>query len=123
MKLTREEEKLILEQRALEEAQKPKKVGILKHDLYYFNERFPEVRFSVEDIVEENCWWFTKDTILSIVENIKDDLLSSLLIEKGTPFVCYIGGGEEEWYDDVGVGIEGYDSEWASKNLIDIKPI
>lgn len=121
MKLTKQEEKLILEKRALEEAQKPKKVGILKHDLYYFSERYPEVRFSVEDLVKENLWWLTKDTILSIVENIKGELLSGILIKEGTLFECYIDGGVEEWYDTTNTGIEGYGSEWANKNLINIK--
>jgi len=122
MKLRKEEKELILKKRQEEESQKPKKEGLLKHDLYYFSFRYPKVEFSVDDIVSEEGWWLTKETMLSIVEQIKDELLETF-VKKGTHFDCYIDNGEEEWYDSEGIGIEGYTSDWAKKNLIDIKDI
>ena len=106
-----------------EESQKPKKYGVLKHDLYFLDSRYAEVKFSLEDIVNEDGWWLTREQILNIVEQIKDELLSEICAPKGTKFDCYIDNEDELWYDSEGVGIEECDKRWASKNLIDVKEV
>ncbi len=65
-------------------------------------------------------WLFKKD-----VDNFLDECKKSveLVLKKDTPFICFIEGGEESWYDDVGYGIEMVDSKWAAKNLYDIKEV
>lgn len=123
MKLTKAEKELILKKREEEENQKVKKTGVLKHDLFYLESRYPEVRFPLDDLVSEYGWWFTKDQLLVVVEQIKDELFGALKAPRGTNFDCYIEDGEEIWYDSHGIGIEGYNSDWAKKNLINITEI
>jgi hypothetical protein len=119
MKLTSEEKQLILEKRAQEEASKPKKHGVLKHDLYGLSIRSPELRINISDIVEDQMGYFvTAQSIKAIFEKVKEEIEADTPdAPKGTKFDCYIDDGEELWYDAEGIGIEEVDSEWAKKHL------
>lgn len=123
MKLTPKEKQLILDKRKKEDENSPKKKGILKNDLFYIENRYPEIRHDISDITETHGWWLKQDTVLSIVEQIKDELLGSLQAKAGTPFDCYIIDDEELWYDSSGIGIEEMSAEWAKKNLTNIENI
>jgi len=121
MKLTAEEKELIVKKRAQEESQKPKKVGVLKHDLFYFSGRRPTVEIDVNDIVEKENWYFTKSSVEEIVNRCKK-IFEEIQIPKGTICTCYIENGVESWFDDTG-NIESYDEDWAKDNLENIKSI
>jgi len=115
MKLTLEEEKLIMENRKKEEVNKPKKHGILKHDLFYINSRYPEIRIDIRDIIEKYGWFIPKLAL----DEIKTRCLNhtyQIIVKKGTKFDCYIDDSEELWSDAEGVGVEEMNAEWAKKN-------
>ena len=121
MKLTKKEQQLILDKRKEEDENTVKKTGVLKNDLFYIESRYPEIRHDISDFIKTHGWWLKRDAVLSIVEQVKNDLLNSLQAKAGTPFDCYIINGEELWYDSSGIGIEEMSAEWAEKNLSDIK--
>lgn len=123
MKLTKDEEVLILAKRAKEDEDKPKKRGFLKHDLYFLDQRYPEVKIDLTDIVKENGWFLTTGHINTIIEQCKSQLYAGIKAPKGTPFDCYISKGREEWYDADGIGIEDYSADWAKKNLENISQV
>lgn len=124
MKLTQEEKELIIAKRKAEDETKPKKTGILRQSLFILSSPSPEITFNVQHIIDkEKGWWISRDSILGIVEQIKDELMSEVVAPAGTKFVCYIVNGEELWYDDHNIDIEEMDSDWAQKHLTDIKPI
>jgi hypothetical protein len=124
MKLTKEEEEIILAKRQEEEENdKPKKVGFLKHDLFFLNSRYPEVRFTIERFIEEaKGYWLEKRTIEDILKNIEKEIYE-LKAPAGTKFVCYIDDGEEVWFDDNNIGLEEMDADWAAQHLEKIEDI
>lgn len=112
--LTEEEEALILKNRQEKEDKNLKKVGYLKHDMYYIPD------YGIGDIITE-----VKDIeeILVSSEYI-DELLTNYRryfhkIEKGTPFYYKRGRNASFWSSSSG----GYyqDEEWAETNLERIK--
>lgn len=113
MKLTKEEEAIILARREKEEANKPKKEGFLKENLY-----------TVEGIDSwiYNDWFFSEQEKQKEIENFTNSFNPAL--KAGTRFICYINSeNEESWYDDEGYGIEAMDADWAEEYLRDIAPI
>jgi len=119
MKLTKEEEKLILDKRAAEEAEKPKKIGKLKEDLYMNNSlgSCGQCIISVPWI----CSLTERDEYVSEFFNSFEKVLSA-----GAVFDCYIEkDGRESWYDrDCGIeGIENLDAVWAKDYLTDIENV
>lgn len=114
---------LILDKRKKEDENTVKKTGVLKHDLFYIDSRYPEIRHDISDIIKTHGWWLKQDTVLSIVEQIKNELLNNLQVKAGTLFDCYIDKGEELWYDSSGIGLEEMSAEWAKNNLKDISDI
>ena len=116
LKLTPEEEKLILKKREKEETEKqikedeskPKKVGFTKHNLYHFYPKHtPEDYDSVLNESEKDSW-----------KCYYDDFFT--LILPGTEMRCWIKRGEEVWS---GSAIYEKDSDWAKENLINIQVI
>lgn len=124
MKLTKEEEKLILEKRKKEEEGRPKKEGFLKHDLIYFSSGYPEVKIDIEDIIEEEKgWYFTQEVVEKIMDRCRKKFtVDTIVIKRETQCQCFIDNGEEVWYSDDG-NIEQYSKEWAEKHLRDIREI
>jgi len=120
MKLTEEEKQLILEKRRKENELKFKKTGILKHDVYSLpTNGYSQFAFDLSDIIQEHGWFINREVVLDIVEQIKDQLLSTV-IPSGTKFESYMIDGKELWYDQ-NEDVLDMDSNWASKNLINIK--
>jgi hypothetical protein len=121
MHLTEQEIKLILENRRKENETYPKRVGVLKHNLYLVN--YGESRF-VYDFTEiiTAKGFFSKEDILDILREIKEEFLSDTQIPKGTKFESYVVDGSEYWRNEDGV-LYDMDSEWASENLINIKTV
>lgn len=110
MKLTEEEKQIILNKRNKEEEAKPKKTGILKHDLYFpqqldFQGYNPNVPI-------------TYSTLLETVEKFKSTFIR---IPKGTEFHCYVEDNQELWHDIEDGYIEYKNYEWAKENLEKIK--
>jgi len=112
--LTAEEEQLILKKREEEknqkredeESQKPKKTGVLKHDLYDFSPvRIYERLFSDQERK-------------AAIENFEDRF--TLVAKAGAIFDCYIDNGVEGWYDRE-YGLEDLSEKWAKENLTNIK--
>ena len=113
MKLSEEEKQLILEKRRQKEAEKPIKVGYLKHDLYRIpSEKFNLLRFD---------WMITKDQKEKLINILNEDIV--LELPKGSEFDCYLERGNECWYDQDSGSIAGADSEWAKEHLKDIKSL
>ena len=113
--LTPEEENLILEMRKKkkleEDRNKPKKMGFLKHNIYFYSQpHMPETYASMITQSE-------KDSLIEDYESCFS------LLESGTKCVCFIDDGVELWFDDVNFGIEERDSDWAKENLINIQDI
>jgi hypothetical protein len=121
MELTKEEEEIILAKRRKEDEFKPKKTGILKHDLFPLGIRGNELRFDISDIIKDHGWFITKQVVLGITGQVKKQLLTQI-IPDGTKFLCYIRDGDEFWYDE-NDNISEMDSEWADENLINIKTV
>lgn len=106
MELTDEEIKLI-EALRKEKKDKPFRVGTLREDLYLF-------------VAKENYSGLYSDTELNmfVASNFKK------ILEEGTRFVCFKDEhGKEQWYDDIGYGIERMDCVWAGDYLENIKDI
>jgi hypothetical protein len=124
MKLTEEEKQLILEKRRKENELNFKKTGILKHDVYGLpTNGYSQFAFDLRDIIEEHGLFVPKEVVLGIVEQIKDELLSTeWLIPSGTKFESYMIDGKELWYDQ-NEDVCDMDSTWASKNLKNIKKL
>ena len=113
LKLTQEEEQLILIKRAQDEDAKPKKIGELKEDLYINNSRDNNGDVAID--VPWYCSTSEKDEAIS-------DFVDSFekIGAAGDIFDCYIGTGEDRWYDRE-YGVEGMDAEWAENHLTNIK--
>ena len=108
--LSDKEKELILQLRAKEEADKPKKIGFLKEDLYVSHERKYEI----------SNWYFNPDEFAAEIETFKN--MFELAVPAGTQFDCFIlENGSESWYDNSSYGIENMDAKWARKYLINIK--
>lgn len=126
MKLTEEEREIILAKRREEENNKPKKVGFLKHDLFFIKSYHTErlFRFTITRFIQESKgWWFEKRTIQDVIKEIEKEMFE-LKAPAGTKFVCYIDidNDEEIWFDDNGIGLEEMDSDWAAQHLENIQP-
>jgi hypothetical protein len=113
MKLSAEEKELILKKRQAKETDKPQKTAVAKTDIWVGDTTSWRL----------NEWVFTPEEKDQQLEEIIDNLFT-LAIKKGESFTCFINeDGEEEWYDDVGYGIECMDAKWAEKYLTNIRPI
>jgi len=110
LKLTPEEEWLILQRRKSEEAKKPKKIGFLKEDMYEFNP--PPGKFGVWN-------FFTFSETNSLIKEFKECFKKTL--PAGSKFICYIENGKESWYDDENLGFVELSSDWARKHLENIR--
>jgi hypothetical protein len=122
MKLTEEEKQIILEKRKKENELKYPKTGILKHDVYGLpTNGYSQFAFDLRDIIEEHGLFVPKEVVLGIVEKIKDELLSTVILS-GTKFESYMIDGKELWYDQ-NEDVCDMDSTWASKNLKNIKKL
>jgi hypothetical protein len=122
MKLTEEEKQIILEKRKKENEIKYPKTGILKHDVYGLpTNGYSQFAFDLRNIIEEHGLFVPKEVVLGIVEQIKDELLSTV-IPSGTKFECYRIDDKEFW-DDENEDVFDMDSNWASKNLKNIKKL
>ena len=121
MYLTEEEKKIILAKRREENKKNPKKVGILKHNLYYINYGDAGYKYDLTEFMGEGGFT-SKDNVLKIVKEIQDDLLSDTTIYKGTKFESYMVDGFERWTDENGDLCE-MDSYWALENLKNIRTI
>lgn len=110
MKLTEEEKQIIIDKRIKEEGSKPKKTGILKHDLYISTD------MSFEDYPMNET--LTYDQLLEYVEKFKESFVKH---PKGMEFECYIENGIESWSDVEDGYIECQDAQWAKENLEKIK--
>ena len=123
MKLTKEEKELILQKRKQAESNKPKFTGVLKHDLYWVDECGPEITIDITKVIVKNGWFLTSENLKELTKLFEKRIGKYIKIEKGSLFDCYIENGKESWYDSVSFGIESEDSDWARKNLEDIKEI
>lgn len=119
MKLTKAEQELILKNRAKQEEEKPKKTGVLKHDLYFFEEREPYLSVDVAEFLGDG-WFLTEKDINAIVEKCRYVLFSGIKAPKGTICECFIDNKRELWFDTAGIGIEELDADWAKENLENI---
>jgi hypothetical protein len=108
MKLTKEEQKIILDKRAKEDANKPKKIGYLTNDLYTSKNQSYKIDSWVFDEFEKN----------EIIKNFTESIIK--VCSAGDIFDCFIDDGEEQWYGGV---IEGRPKKWAEKYLSDIRTI
>jgi hypothetical protein len=117
LKLTPEEELLILEKRRQkeleEERDRPKKMGFFKEDKYLYYTSRIESEGDYSELITKS----KKDAL------VKKFLDNFVLIKAGTKFVCFIDDGIEFWFDDVGIGIEEEDADWAKENLTNIQDI
>ncbi len=107
--LTDEEKQLILDKRAKEESEKPKKSGQLKHDLYFVAHN--DVGF----LRDSRYSFVTQQQIDDLIELIKCNFV--LTVPKGTKFICFIEHNNESWYDDEGYGVEEMSKYWANDHL------
>ena len=112
MKLTEEEKQIIIDKRKKEEEAKPKKTGILKHDLYH------PTKMCFEGYDPNKT--ITYKLFLEIVENFKSTFVK---IPKGTEFNCYIEDDHELWHNAETGYIEYRNSNWAKENLEKIKKL
>jgi len=115
--LTPEEENLILEkrkQKELEEGRdRPKKIGYLKHDLYFYISRSRGREDSYSDIITQ----FEKDLLVrKFLENFN-------LISTNTKFECYFTDNGVEYWNEEDGWIQEQSSDWAKENLINIQDI
>lgn len=118
LKLTPEEEDLILEKRKQKELEedcnKSKKMGFFKEDKYLYYSRIESENGCYSELITKS----EKDSL------VKKFLNNFVLIKAGTKFVCFLDKeGTELWYDDVGIGIEEEDADWAKENLINTQDI
>jgi hypothetical protein len=125
MKLTKREQVIILRERQRKDESKPKKTAVSKHDLFYLSCGSYGNRFDFSDSLRlRNYDWFVgKKLLLDVVEEIKQKLLDTFVIPKGTQFICYIEDGEERWYGKDNRHMGQMDSKWAAENLINIKTV
>jgi hypothetical protein len=114
MKLSKEEEQLIIKHRDAVEAGKAKKEGFLKKDLYAYD-------YKEEWKENSDFWLYTVEDVREAINELKRSL--TVVLKKGTRFICYIDNGVEEWYDDENFGIEGEDATWSKKYLENIRKI
>jgi len=117
LELTPEEELLILEKRRQkeleEERDRPKKMGFFKEDKYLYYTSRIESEGDYSELITKS----KKDAL------VKKFLDNFVFIKAGTKFVCFIDDGIEFWFDDVGIGIEEEDADWAKENLTNIQDI
>lgn len=115
IKLTDKERALILEMRAKEDCDVPKKTGVLKEDLYYFGD--------LSRLIDCEYEFITLSEVNKIIKKLKKKLKNKKVVSAGDTFDCFIEkDGRESWYDRVW-GIEGMSEEWARKFLKDIKSV
>lgn len=115
MKLTKEEEQIILRYRAEQDGRKPKKEGFLKTDLYTYEYG--------EDWERDTQFWLYTEKELEIARKEFENSFKRVL-KKGTRFICFINeSGTESWFDDVNYGVEGQDKAWAKLYLTNIRDI
>lgn len=121
MKLTKEEENLILTMRKDRKARenpnkdhgKIVKVGTLKHDIY-----------STSDILEDDS--ILNSSVVLTRQEFENKLrtlqnrFNDNCIKKGTEFYCTIYYGKEHWCDKHH-SCEDLTKEWAAKNLENIR--
>lgn len=114
MKLTEEEKQVILDKRKQENLEKPQKIAILKHNLYYISNNYTSWLNNPDE-----CFVSKKD-INDLIKSIKENF--ELTITKGTEFVCFIEkNGQESWYDNENYGVECMSYTWAQEHLVNIK--
>ncbi len=115
MKLTKEEEAVVLAFRKKAEENMPIKEGFLKEDLYeYVNDDdwMDNIPFWLYTIKEKN------KAIKEVSNSFKK------VLKKGTRFVCFLDKGAESWYDDPAIfGVEDMDEKWAKLYLENIRKI
>ena len=104
MKLTKEEEALILQMRVKEEENEVKKIGYAKHDIYANDD---------EEI-------FSEEEMKKAIQEYTDSF--HVVISKGDILDCFIINGEESWYDR-DYGLSDLPATWAKDNLEKIKNI
>lgn len=115
MKLTKEEERIILEFREKNNSDKPIKSGVLKHDLVDVD------CFNLSDFLETDDEYITLEELEHAIISAKNAVINTIYqIKAGSKFLCYIDDGYECWYDDVGYGLECMDDEWARRHLKNI---
>ena len=110
MKLSKTEQELILKHRKKEDANKPKKIGYAKEDLYWRHDTY----------TKPNQWIFTLQEKEQEIKYFASQF--ECVVKAGAKFDCYIDSGSYRWYDRV-FGIEGMDGNWAKKYLRDIQDI
>ena len=130
LKLTKEEERLILDNRHQENLKRiqkekeesfSKKSGVLKHDLYFI-----AYKGDLFDLLDNKWKYFTKDELQKFINDISNSIFNSIVAKKGTLLESYYDG--EELWRSVETGsetgdIEDMDNQWAKENLENIKSI
>lgn len=115
MKLTKEEERIILEFREKNNSNKPIKSGVLKHDLV------DRDCFNLSDFFETDEDFITFEELEHAIISAKNAAINTIYqIKAGSKFLCYMENGDDCWYDDVGHGVECMDDEWAKRHLKNI---
>jgi hypothetical protein len=106
-----------------EQESTPIKEGFLKVDLYDFDAQYssdPPGRYQIPE-EQLDFWLFTKQQQKEIIKNFTESF--SKVLSKGARFLCFLDDGKEDWYDDVGYGVEAMDADWAAKYLEKIRKL
>lgn len=92
------------------------KEGFLKKDLYQFLSETGMPYYYNNDY----DWLFDKQAMKDMILDFTGRF--EIVLHKGTRFVCYRDcEGNEDWYDDIGYGLDNKDNEWAKQNLCKIR--
>lgn len=110
MKLSSEEQKLILKHRKSQLAKLPIKLGYAREDLYH-----------LDDYRKLN-WYASKSEREQIIADFSSRSMS-LSVHAGSKFECYIEDGHESWYDSESGLFSAMDADWAKQYLTDISPV
>lgn len=111
MKLSPQEQEVILQMRKKDDLDTPKLTAVAKTDIY--------TRRDFDHRVKD--WVFTPSEKAMCIEEFANTF--TLAIRKGDSFTGFIEeDGTESWYDDVNYGLEQMDVKWAKKYLTNIKP-
>lgn len=120
MKLSKEEEQLILERRQQDDSDKVKRVGYLNRDLYQYDvANACSLSFRADS---DKLFWLCDEKQKKKWKK-KFNEHFKLVLKKGTQFVCFIWNGKENWYDNVDYGIECMDDKWALEYLENISDV
>jgi alpha-L-arabinofuranosidase len=111
VKLSKEEQALVLKHRQEQEEDKPKLQGFAKHNIYMVN----------DDCYQMGNWWFSQSARDEVIQDFIEHF--DLAAKKGSKFVCFIIDKRQSWYDDDGYGIDNMSDQWAQENLQDITEI